>query len=69
MRNRILVGVGPQGQVTVEAIDFPDASCLTETALYEEAIGCVKNRVMKSQASRKARVTVETKPIPAGYCG
>lgn len=71
MKKVIRVGVGPQGQVSVEAIGFTDGTCLKETASYEEAIGTVKARNLKPEASRKARreLVKETECIPSGWCG
>jgi len=71
-RQKVVIGVGPNGEVEVEGVGFTDNSCFEKTKAYEEALGMTKNTTNKPEAKRKARRKAKKKVqagVPAGYCG
>lgn len=48
---KIIVDVGPKGEVKIEAQNFKDSTCLKATKTLEEALGKVQSRTKKTEAS------------------
>jgi hypothetical protein len=69
-RKKVVVGVGPNGEIEVDAVGYPDDSCFAATKAYEEAIGTVVEVKNKPTAGKKAKVTRKVAAgLPAGFCG
>lgn len=71
-RKKILIGVGPNGEIEIEAVGFKDGSCFEATQELEKAIGAKLSTVKKPEAFRKAKCKVKRKTaqgLPSGWCG
>lgn len=51
----------PDGSTKLEAVGFPDGSCLKETEDLEKALGKVTKRTLKTEASKKPTIADRTK--------
>jgi hypothetical protein len=56
MKPTVEIIVSPQGEITIDAVNFKGADCEKATAYLEDALGVVKNRAKKPDyhQSRKA---------------
>ena len=73
-RKKVLIGVGPNGEIEVEAVGFKDSSCFAATKDFEDAIGTKLSVEKKPEAARKAKRRVKSsrktaKGLPSGWCG
>ena len=49
MKPTVEIIVSPQGEITIDAVNFKGADCEKATAYLEEALGVVKDRVKKPE--------------------
>jgi len=66
MSRKVIISVGPQGEVSIEADGFNDDKCFEATRVFEELLGDVKEVTKKDLTKAKAKVG---RQIPAGWCG
>ncbi len=62
MKPTVEIIITPQGEISIDAVNFKGADCEKATAYLEEALGVVKNRAKKPeyyqtrQACRKQKL-------------
>lgn len=57
----IKVTVDKQGNTVIEAVGYPDGSCLKATENLEQALGKVQKRSLKMEASKTPTIADKTK--------
>jgi hypothetical protein len=57
---QLIIDIGRDGELSIDANGFKDAGCLKETQSLEEALGAVSSRSKKPEANRKVDIADRT---------
>jgi hypothetical protein len=55
MKPTVEITINPQGEISIDAVNFKGADCEKATAYLEEALGVVKNRAKKPEYYQERR--------------